>query len=57
MRLQRVSKRDRSLLLDTIEAASHEKTLLRAKQLNDVITSPFLPNFVCEVARLFVSRG
>jgi Uma2 family endonuclease len=25
--------------------------------VNDVITSPLLPNFACEVARLFVSRG
>jgi hypothetical protein len=25
--------------------------------VDDVITSPLLPNFACEVARLFVSRG
>jgi len=25
--------------------------------IDDVITSPLLPNFACEVARLFVSRG
>ncbi|MDZ8259377.1 Uma2 family endonuclease [Nostoc sp. ChiQUE01b] len=25
--------------------------------VDDVITSPLLPNFACEVAHLFVSRG
>ena len=43
-----------------VEVYRRDRTLLSLREtllIDDVITSPLLPNFTCQVARLFVSRA